>query len=140
MLLGDNPMQRIFSTFPNSWPGLGLALLRLATGCYLFVEPSRAGLTTLTDAIVHGVAAVVGALLVLGLWTPVAACAQSALLTYQAVAAGTIDPAHVMRIIVGVSVAMLGPGSFSLDSRLFGRKRIEIALRQEPALPGDDGD
>jgi hypothetical protein len=29
---GRHPVQRLFSMFPNSWPGAGLLLLRLVSG------------------------------------------------------------------------------------------------------------
>ena len=121
-------MQRIFSTFPNSWPGLGLLLLRLATGLYLLKDAVQLPIDTVPDWTLHGIGLVSGILLIIGLWTPAAALANSVLLIYQALAVGGIDPDQVMRIVVGMAVAMLGPGSFSIDSRLFGRKRIDIPL------------
>ena len=33
---------------------------------------------------------------------------------------------HIFLAILAVSVAMLGPGAWSIDARLFGRKRFEI--------------
>jgi putative oxidoreductase len=40
------------------------------------------------------------------------------------------DPStHVLVGALGVALAMLGPGAWSLDARLFGRKRIQIRQR-----------
>jgi putative oxidoreductase len=33
---------------------------------------------------------------------------------------------HIFLAILAVSMAMLGPGAWSIDSRLFGRKRFAI--------------
>jgi uncharacterized membrane protein YphA (DoxX/SURF4 family) len=33
---------------------------------------------------------------------------------------------HVLLAVLSVSVAMLGPGAWSVDARLFGRKRFDI--------------
>ena len=63
-------------------------------------------------------------LLWIGLWTPIAA------VTEAAIQIGTMSLAHqynsssVVTAAVGFALAMLGPGAWSLDARLFGRKRI----------------
>lgn len=33
---------------------------------------------------------------------------------------------HIFLAVLAVSVAMLGPGAWSIDARLFGRKRFDI--------------
>jgi putative oxidoreductase len=33
---------------------------------------------------------------------------------------------HIFLAVLSVSVAMLGPGAWSIDARLFGRKRFDI--------------
>jgi putative oxidoreductase len=33
---------------------------------------------------------------------------------------------HIFLAMLAVSVAMLGPGAWSIDARLFGRKRFDI--------------
>jgi hypothetical protein len=33
---------------------------------------------------------------------------------------------HVIVASIGLSLAMLGPGAWSVDARLFGRKRIDV--------------
>ena len=68
--------------------------------------------------------AVDAALLVVGLWTPFAAVAVAAIhLGILSVAQG-LGGASVAGSAVGLALAMLGPGAWSLDARLFGRKRI----------------
>jgi uncharacterized membrane protein YphA (DoxX/SURF4 family) len=38
---------------------------------------------------------------------------------------------HIVRGMIGLSVAMLGPGAWSVDARLFGRKRIDVTELQD---------
>jgi uncharacterized membrane protein YphA (DoxX/SURF4 family) len=36
---------------------------------------------------------------------------------------------HIFLAVVAASLAMLGPGAWSVDSRLFGRKRFDLDTR-----------
>src|SRR6185369_8707730 len=65
-------LQRLFSTFPNSWPGVGLVLLRLCLAIALFyfgiVRRSNSWETiAFTQELI---AALGGIFLLAGLWTP----------------------------------------------------------------------
>src|ERR1700676_2751468 len=67
-------LQRLFSTFPEGWPGTGLVFLR-AVAAIPLAQHGIAGLLTATLpalVILHLVAAGAAALLLVGLWTPVA--------------------------------------------------------------------
>ena len=75
------------------------------------------------------VAAGAAALLLAGLWTPVAGILMAAVELGLALS-GPADPwMHILLAALGVSLAMLGPGAWSVDARLFGRKRIQIPQR-----------
>ena len=67
-----------------------------------------------------------GALLALGLWTTIVASLtclfQLALLP---IFPGAIE-LHLIRSAVALCLALVGPGAWSLDARLFGRRRVEI--------------
>src|SRR6478672_5599331 len=68
-------LQRLFSTFPNSWPGLGLLLLRISLGIAL-ISFVAAGLSAgkPSGSIPFArdlIAALAGFFLIAGLWTPV---------------------------------------------------------------------
>ncbi len=121
-------MQRLYTTFPNEWPGAGLLLLRLAEGIPSVVEgatnawKSGAALA----AIPHAVDIVSGLLLLAGFWTPIGGVLQ-ALVEFSNVLAGA-GYEHAVRALIGLSVAMLGPGAWSIDARLFGRKRIDVTV------------
>jgi putative oxidoreductase len=118
-------MQRLFSTFPNSWPGLGLLILRFAAGLSLaaaaHVAGDLAGTASLFTRCIAGGAAV---LICIGLWTPLAAIAGSAIEVVVIAFGRRFELSLMVSAAVGLSLAMLGPGAWSVDARLFGRKRI----------------
>jgi putative oxidoreductase len=117
-------VQRLFSTFPNSWPGLGLLILRLSAAFSLLDITRTTGAAQAASLLLRCVSAVDAALLVVGLWTPFAGSAVAAIhLGVLSVAQGATS-AYVVDSAVGLALAMLGPGAWSLDARLFGRKRI----------------
>ena len=75
------------------------------------------------------IAAAAGALLLAGLWTPVAGVLL-AITELCLVFSHPIDPwRHILLGALGAALAMLGPGAWSVDARLFGRKRIQIPQR-----------
>lgn len=123
-------MQRLFSTFPEGWPGTGLAFLRAATTIPLvqFIAGSP-GATLPVSIIFQFLAAICSALLTIGLWTPVAglflAISEMSLLLFPS----NSTSMHIVLAALGVALAMIGPGAWSVDARLFGRKRIRIPQR-----------
>jgi uncharacterized membrane protein YphA (DoxX/SURF4 family) len=60
----------------------------------------------------------------IGLWTPIVAFAQSAIQINRFMLAYPAEPSLLVTAAMGFSLALLGPGAWSLDARLFGRKRI----------------
>ena len=125
-------MQRLFATFPEGWPGTGLLLVRAVAATPVVIQGTERLLTTplQTGGITLGTLEVAAACfavpLLLGLWTPVSgvlmAVAELCLVLLHA-----SDPwMHVRLGALGAALAMLGPGAWSVDAHLFGRKRIEI--------------
>ena len=118
-------VQRLFSTFPNSWPGLGLLILRLGAAFSMLDMARMTG--TVAQALTllfRGLCALDAVLLVIGLWTPFAAIAMAAIHLGILSVAQELNGASVVGSAVGLALAMLGPGAWSMDARLFGRKRI----------------
>jgi len=67
------------------------------------------------------------ALLLVGLWTPVAGVLM-AVGEVCLILSHSNDPwMHVGLGALSAALAMLGPGAWSVDAHLFGRKRIEIS-------------
>jgi|SRR5579871_2762763 len=126
-------LQRLFSTFPNGWPGFGLLLLRVCVGAALiyfgaaaFAEkPSEPAIFT------QNLVASLGSLfLLVGLWTPVMGALIAVIEIWAALSLYSPQPEHtwihIFLAVLSASVAMLGPGAWSIDARLFGRKRFDI--------------
>ena len=120
-------LQRLFSTFADGWPGVGLLLQRLLTGTILLY----CGITHLGKAsqfvpiTPHTIAAGAGILLLVGLWTPVGG-ALVTIVELWIVSLRVGDPlVPLMLAILGATLAMIGPGAWSIDARLFGRKHME---------------
>lgn len=121
-------MQRLFSTFPNDWPGAGLLLLRLTAGLPLVIR----GISEIREApqsgtiMLAGAAVVTGTLLVIGLWTPVAAMLGTLLEIWLLFSLSGFKGTPTVLASLTASLVLLGPGAWSVDSRIFGRKRIEF--------------
>jgi len=121
-------LQRLFATFANGWPGKGLLLLRLLTGAALV----HYGIADLREA--HPVASIVsqviaagaGIFLIVGLWTPVTGVLLAILELWIAFSRPGDPWIAITLATLGATLAMIGPGAWSIDARLFGRKHIDI--------------
>lgn len=71
-----------------------------------------------------------GILLVAGLWTPIAGTLAALVEAWKMVTLSGDKWLWVVLATVGVALAMLGPGLWSIDARLFGWKRVEAPPRQ----------
>ena len=123
-------MQRLFSTFPTGRPGAGLLLLRLAVGASLILEriPEIWVIPQSLGFEVRIVLVCVGISLLSGLWTPVmggVAAVIELLISFSPSGGGVT---HILLVILSISLALLGPGAWSIDAHIFGRKRIDIKV------------
>jgi putative oxidoreductase len=122
-------VRRLYSTFADGWPGAGLLAMRLVVGAVLFARASlQLSDPPLQASLSFASLAAPGLLLVIGLWTPLAGIAVAAIEIFQ------ISIPHDVFVplltgTVGGALAMLGPGRWSVDARLFGWKRIDPHLR-----------
>jgi putative oxidoreductase len=120
-------MQRLFSTFPNSAPGAGLLLLRIFAGGQLLLQGLRlVSHEPSSSALSLGIAQLLtGSLLVLGWLTP-ATTPCAALLVIGLALADNRWELHITQAGIALSLLALGPGAWSVDARLYGRKHIDI--------------
>jgi putative oxidoreductase len=118
-------LQRLFSTFASGWPGFGLLVQRLVLAIALLkngilqLETPTAGLT-----IPEMSGAVLGLFILAGLWTPIVGALVVAVELWIVFACGCDLWMSLMLVAFGGTLAMIGPGAWSIDARLFGRKHI----------------
>jgi putative oxidoreductase len=125
-------LQRLFSTFASGWPGIGLLLLRVLA-CIALIHYGIACVLEgrpLTIIVLEIIGAGAGILLLIGLWTPVAGTLVALVklgIAFRGVWSHSGDPwIPCIEAVLGAVLAMVGPGAWSVDARLFGRKRIDM--------------
>ncbi len=102
---------------------LGSALIVRASSTLWSDPPIN---TTLTSLFL----AAFGLLLIPGLWTPIAGALIALLETWQITTIAGDRWVPLLLGTIGGALAMLGPGLWSVDARLFGWKRVEPAPRK----------
>lgn len=133
-------MRRWYHGFPAGRAGSGLLVLRaglgfqlLATG-WAWLEPVLRA-APLSGAIVGILSLLCGAASLLGFATPLAQVlvAVIQISTLSAVFAPVMSPSlmsgdavAVLTLAISIALAMLGPGAYSIDAYLFGRREIHI--------------
>lgn len=118
-------MQRLFSTFADGWPGGGILLLRLMAGGAL-IDRGIAAMSggAYTGLMLEPIGAAAGLLILGGLWTPVVGVLAGIVEVWIAFTEPGTQPLALMVAALGISLAMIGPGAWSIDARLYGRKQI----------------
>jgi uncharacterized membrane protein YphA (DoxX/SURF4 family) len=131
-------LQRLFSTFPGGRPGLGLLLLRIVSGAVALLQGGDMAFGS--DAagplgwMLGLLVAASGAALFVGLFTPVASAVVAIVCATPALLPQTLTPialpldrlALTLTLTIAVAMTCLGPGAFSLDAWLFGRREVLI--------------
>ena len=140
-------MQSLYSAFPNGWPGIGLLVLRLllalsevGEGLCAITSPGGGLWTSLCYCFFAGL---VGVAISAGLLTPIAAAAGTlGYLCYATWLIHVIAPHHLREVLpaldlsgISLAVLLLGPGAFSIDARVFGRREIIIPENEGPRHP-----
>ena len=122
-------MQRLFSTFAAGWPGFGLLIQRFLIGTILLREAFlRLGAAGPHFALV-ALPLIASVFLVIGLGTPYIGLLVAATQLWL-IFVGSADPwTAIILSGLGASLAMIGPGAWSVDARFFGRKHIEIVKK-----------
>jgi uncharacterized membrane protein YphA (DoxX/SURF4 family) len=137
-------LQKLFSAFPDSWAGLGLVILRLTIafsgvvqGISIFTTSSGAPLSFK----ILGLGSIcLSLVLVIGFLTPVVG--SIATLCYLIsgfelfVSTDTSRYASALTAlqltVMSLILVLLGPGAYSVDARLFGRREIIIPDGRRP--------
>ena len=123
LVTGTCVLQRLYSTFARGWPGIGLFCLRLVSAIAVFTVDGAqfTSAPSLLRTVIPGAAAL---LLFAGLWTPIAGGALAIFEVWAAFSGKGNFWAEILLAVISAALAMLGPGAWSIDARLFGRKRL----------------
>lgn len=125
-------MVKLMSRYPDGATGVALLVIRLTCALAIFPALDRLPLTHSGWWLSAISAAVINLALALGFGTRSAA----ALLALGLAAVTVAAPAELILLLLpstggATTLALLGPGAFSVDARLFGRR----VIRLEPRSP-----
>jgi ABC-type thiamin/hydroxymethylpyrimidine transport system permease subunit len=124
-------MRRFFFTFADGPPDFGLLLLRLIVATTLIARCLQLHNSSPETIAATIVAAAAGSLLLFGSWTLVAGVIVTIAELFIAFSYNHDPWPSVLLASLGVVMALLGPGVWSVDARRFGWKRIEIRRGNE---------
>jgi hypothetical protein len=121
-------VRQLSSNFARGWPGTGLLLIRMVVGVSLMVNAItnlRSG-HPLELTILNILTIANATLFITGLWTLIAGSSVVVLAVWSIITGnGSLCPT-MLSSAIGASLALVGPGAWSLDSWLFGWKRIQL--------------
>jgi putative oxidoreductase len=125
-------LQRLYSMFPNRFPGAGLLLLRLVCGACVVMDGVTRSLAEphVPTLLLQSIEVVAALLLLVGLWTPAAGTVIVLVELCMAFSGRSGIENAVLLAALGAGLALLGPGSHSIDAKRYGRKRIELRKNQ----------
>ena len=132
-------LRLLFYSFPGGLPGMSLLLLRAVMGAAMIVQAGpfvSASDATAASWLLGVLALASGCLLLIGFLTPVAGVVVGldvlgiSLSAAQSAEPGVFDSrtALVFGLTILVAIIGAGPGRFSVDARVFGRREIIIPL------------
>jgi putative oxidoreductase len=126
-------LRSAISGFVRSREGIGLLLMRLACGAVLMGEAvTRIRAIPGSESVVYIVLLTAASIAVLtGYRTRIAGVATAALeVSLLAFGEGNLD-LDALLATLGVALALMGPGAWSVDARLSGWRRIHIPRRRQ---------
>ena len=88
----------------------------------------------LGGAVLQTLSIALGILLLAGLWTPITGALLAIDGAWNAFASGH-PSLWILLAAMGAALALIGPGAWSLDARLFGWRRLEIPARESQKRP-----
>jgi uncharacterized membrane protein YphA (DoxX/SURF4 family) len=130
-------LQKLFAAFPAGWPGIGLICLRVAVAIALLTHGVAVVSAPVAPAAfrvwaIESFAVLIGVSLLIGFLTPIAGAAAAIGYLYLGASRLLLTGANShgstawCLAVISIALVLLGPGAFSLDARLFGRREIII--------------
>ncbi len=119
-------VQRLYSMFPGHAPGIALLLLRMSIGAGVLLNgslrfPSILGQWDLPVRLAIDFA------LLGGIFTPWIALSTCIVIIVDVVNLGSpCAPVAFLTMVNAVALGLLGPGAYSLDARIFGRRLLVL--------------
>ena len=117
--------------FPQGGPGVALLLLRLSVAAILLLDAAKcSGVSSIL--LLCAVAVLMSLSLGIGFLTPylsVVACAAA--IANLLFGPNSGDLIHILPVVDAAALTLLGPGAYSLDARLFGRRVTVVAPRRD---------
>jgi hypothetical protein len=106
--------------FPTGFPGIGLVLLRVCVG-FAMLDLATGWEDLQRWGVAEVIAALLGSLLFVGALTPVSAGLVGVWAAWLVVD-GNHAVLHAVVLLNAVALALIGPGAYSIDARLFARR------------------
>ena len=119
--------------FPPGGPGIGLLVLRISVAAtFVLIVASRTDMSSIHPLLVG--ASFIALCLAVGFLTPYlsfAICVYALVNLFGASA--HLDVLLLVSLLLNsAALALLGPGAYSIDARLFGRRVVVVPPRRDP--------
>jgi putative oxidoreductase len=125
-------MMKPLSRYPDGATGVALVLLRLACAWIAFLTIARLPFPQFSPNASIVVSAAFALVLALGFGTRIVAFVFAAAAIATALMTGSDALTMIARACGFAALGLLGPGAYSIDANVFGRRRV---IRLEPRGP-----
>lgn len=115
--------------FPHGAPGLALLLLRLSVAATFLISANRFGVSSVYW--LFGAVLLICISLSIGFLTPILSVVVCIVASALAVMAAPGNLLPIFCALNAAALALLGPGAYSLDARLFGRRVTVVTPRKD---------
>jgi hypothetical protein len=122
-------VQRLFATFPEHGPGIALLLLRISVAATVWLVTSAHTMAVARDWILPGLV-LVSVFLCIGFLVPIVSVLCCLFELASLLSSGADGRFILVSIVNAAALALLGPGAYSLDARLFGRRTLVVSARK----------